>query len=346
MIKLEEKESRYMKAAVFDGKALKIREKEVPKINKDQVLIKVKAVGICGTDLAIIDGTLPVQPPIIPGHEFSGEVIEIGENVDDFWLNKRVTSEINTELDFNCYYCSKKMHSQCISRKALGIDKDGALAEYLATESYLLHEIPKEISFEQATFIEPLAAAYQTFEMMPIEEEDHFVAIFGMGKLGLLISQIVLNEGLYLIAIDGSEKKLELAKEFGAQHLINRNECKNIPETIRELTNGVGADIVIDATGNPNVMNDLIDSCRARGKIHVKSTHGMNLKINITDLVVREIKIFTSRCGPFTKAIQALKSKKIEVDPLISAKYSLDDIKLAFENYKKERDHVKSIIIF
>ncbi len=300
-----------MKAVIYTGKEIRLKNVPVPEISEFQVLIKVKAVGICGTDLAIIKGHLPVKPPIILGHEFAGEVIKVGKSVDPSWENKRVTSEINTNIDFTCFYCQKKLYTQCISRKAIGIDVDGALAEYIAVEDYLLHEIPDCLTFEEATFIEPLAAAYQTFEMMPLDPSDKIMAIFGLGKLGLLILQVAKSKGLEIIAVDGSEKKLELARNFNADHCINRHEEKSLPDKIKELTNDLGADVVVDATGNPNVLNDIIASCRTRGKVHVKSTHGLATPINLTDIVVRELTLYSSRCGPFDKAIEGLNSGQI-----------------------------------
>jgi L-iditol 2-dehydrogenase len=200
-----------MKAAVFDNKEIKIKMITEPIISNSQVLVRVQAVGLCGTDLAIIRGNLETPTPIILGHELAGEVVKLGKNVKNSWLNKRVTSEINSNVDFNCYYCKKGLYTQCVSRKAIGIDIDGALAEYIALESYLLHEIPDIITYDEATFIEPLAAAYQIFEMMPIGKKDHILAIFGQGKLGLLVTQVALSKGLELIVIDGSNIKLDLA---------------------------------------------------------------------------------------------------------------------------------------
>ncbi len=333
-----------MKAAIYDGKEINIKNVAEPIISKSQVLVQVRAVGICGTDLAIVQGSLPTPIPIILGHEFVGEVVKLGKEVDKAWLNKRVTSEINSNIDFNCYYCKQELFTQCISRKAVGIDIDGALAEHIALETYLLHEIPDSISNEDATFIEPLAAAYQTFEMMPLEQNDKIMAIFGLGKLGLLITQVALLKGLKLIVVDGSDKKLNLAKKFGAHHLINRLACKDIPQEIKNLTNSLGADIVVDTTGNPDALKDIIASCRTRGKIHVKSTHGFETPINLTDIVVRELILYSSRCGPFEKAIEGLKSGKIQVKELISKKFELDNIKEAFESYKLSRDHIKTIV--
>lgn len=333
-----------MKAAIYDENELAIKEVPIPKFDNTQVLIRVKSAGICGTDLAIVDGHLPTPTPLILGHEFAGKITDIGKKVDSSWLEKRVTSEINSNIDFNCYYCKKKEYTQCISRKALGIDVNGAFAEFITVESYLLHEIPDSMSYNEATFIEPLAAAYQTFEMMPTEKDDKKIAIFGLGKLGLLITQVAISKGLELIVVDGSDKKLKLAKKFGAKYLINRLICQDIPRKIKDFTNGLGTDIVVDATGNPDALDDAIASCRTKGKIHIKSTHGLHTSINLTDIVVRELTLYTSRCGPFEKAIKGLTSGEIKVKELISKQFYLDDIEKAFASYKESRDHIKTII--
>jgi len=334
-----------MKAAVFDGKEIKIKEVPKPLPTNSQALIRVKAVGVCGTDIAIIKGHLPTQTPLILGHEFAGEVVEVGNDVDLSWIGKRVTSEINSNIDFNCFFCKREIFTQCISRKALGIDIDGAFAEFIAVESYLLHEFPESISFEEATFIEPLAAAFQVFEMMYVDEDDKVIAIFGLGKLGLLICQVAILKGLKIIVVDESEKKLALAKKFGAKEIINRLKEKNVPKVIQNSTNGLGADIVVDATGNPDALEDIVASCRTRGKLHIKSTHGLATPINLTDIVVRELTLYSSRCGPFEKAIDGLKSGKIQVKDLISKEFSLDEIQEAFASYEESRDHIKTIIL-
>jgi threonine dehydrogenase-like Zn-dependent dehydrogenase len=333
-----------MKAAVFDGNEVIIENREIPRLKPSQVLIRVKVVGLCGTDLAIVEGHLPTPIPIVIGHEFSGVIEKVGAKVDSSWIGKRVVSEINSNLDFTCYYCKRKIFTQCVSRKAIGIDINGALAEFIAVESYLIHEIPDSLSFNESTFIEPLAAAYQTFEMMPLSNEDKSIAIFGLGKLGLLILQIAISKNLNPIAIDGSKKKLSLANNFGASKLINRLEEKDIATRIKEDTKGLGADIVVDCSGDPNAFNEIIGSCRTRGKIHIKSTHGLVTPINLTNLVVREITLYTSRCGPFTKAIEGLISNQISVQELISGQYKLNQVKEALNKYKSDRDTIKLII--
>ncbi len=334
-----------MKAAVFDGQNISIKEVPIPKLGDSQVLIKIKASGICGTDIAIVKGDLPTPVPLILGHEFAGEVIEVGKKVTSNWEGKHITSEINTNIDFSCYYCQRKIFSQCLSRKALGIDIDGSFAEYIVLEPYLLHEIPRKISYKEATFIEPLAAAYQTFEMMPLTDDDKVIAIYGLGKLGLLLTQVALTKGLDIIAVDSSDKKLSMAEKYGAKQLINYFEVENISDEIKSATDNLGADIVVDTTGNPEALIDIVASCKTRGKIHIKSTHGLRTPINLTDIVVREITVYSSRCGPFDKAIEGLSSGDIKVKNLISKMFDLENIKEAFAAYENDRDFIKAVIV-
>jgi threonine dehydrogenase-like Zn-dependent dehydrogenase len=334
-----------MKAVVYDGKQAMVKDVPKPVPTSTQALIQVHAVGICGTDIAIIKGHLPTPIPLILGHEIAGEVVEVGKSVNRQWIGKRVTTEINSNICGKCFYCKRNIPTQCVSRKALGIDIDGGFANFIAVESYLLHEIPSSINYLQATFIEPLAAAYQTFEMMPLEIDDKTIVIFGMGRLGLLLLQVAKSKGLNVIAIDGSNVKLALAKKWGAMFVINRIQAQGtIVQLIKEHTQGLGADIVVDCTGQPEGLHEIIAACRTRGKIHMKSTHGLAVPIPLTDVVVREITIFSSRCGPFEKAIIGLKSGEIHVDELITQIFPLDHIDLAIASYSVSRDHIKTIL--
>ena len=334
-----------MKAAIFDGQDISIKEIPKPELENSQVLIRVKASGVCGTDLAIVRGHLLTPTPLILGHEFAGKIVEVGKKVNQNWLGKRVTSEINSNIDFKCYYCQREIFTQCVSRKALGIDINGSFAEYIAVESYLLHEIPNNISYKEATFIEPIAAAYQTFETMPLGSDDKTIAIFGLGKLGLLLCQVAVINGLEILGIDHSDRKLNLAKNLGAKHLIKSSAAESVVDKIKSITGNLGADIVVDTTGNPNALKEIVLSCRSRGKIHIKSTHGQETPINLTDIVVREITLYSSRCGPFDKAINALSTGVVQVNELISKEYPLDNIKEAFNSYEKNQDHIKTIIL-
>jgi len=160
-----------------------------------------------------------------------------------------------------------------------------------------------------------------------------------------LLCQVAIINGLEVIVIDGSDKKLSMAKKYGAKHLINRFDAENIVEEIRGFTNNLGADIVVDTTGNPEALIKIVASCKTRGKIHIKSTHGLKTPVNLTDIVVREITVYSSRCGPFGKAIEGLRSKIVKVNDLISKEYNLENIKEAFATHDKNQDFIKAVIV-
>jgi alcohol dehydrogenase len=333
-----------MKAVIFDGNKLFLKNIPNPIAGKNQALIYIHAIGVCGTDLAIVNGKISTPVPIILGHEFAGEIIDINnKNLKQHWIGKRVTSEINTNTCGTCFYCKQGISTHCIKRKALGIHTNGAMAEFIAVDINLLHEIPDSISYNEATFIEPLAAAYQTFEMMPLTSHDKTIAVFGMGKLGLLLLQVAKQYELEIIAVDGSEHKLRIAKKLGASFIINHHKEKDIPQKIKTKWEN-GADIVIDATGNPNALDVILSSCRSRGKIHIKSTHGISAPINLTEIVQREIIIYTSRCGTFSKAIQGLKTQKVKVNDLISKIFPLERAVEAFEPNNFTHKHIRTLI--
>ncbi len=352
-----------MKAAVFNGSELEVKEVPDPKLLEEEVLIKIKYCGICGTDIAIVNGWYKVPTPLIIGHEFVGEVVKVANPRHSHLIGKDVACEINSKICGKCYYCVRGMPTHCVERKALGIDIDGGMAEYIAVPHYLIHMIPDSIKLEDATFIEPLAAAYQTFEMMPLPTpasqiattkvnqsvgsvavnlKQENAAVFGLGKLGLLIIQVAKQYGLNVIAVDRSEKKLNLAVKLGADYHVNPNKI-DVVQKIKMITNGVGVDYAIDCTGNDEILQQVISSTRSRGKIHIKSTHGLPASINITELVVREISIHTSRCGPFEKAIKGLESKKISVSEILTHVFPLEQINKAFE-ILKEPSTIKVLI--
>lgn len=340
-----------MKAAVFDGTKLEVKDVPEPKLLDDYVLIRVKYCGICGTDIAIVRGWYKVATPLIIGHELVGEVAKVANPRHSHLVGKNVTCEINVNICGKCYYCVRGLPTHCMTRKAIGIDLDGGMAEYIAVPHYTIHIIPDSIKLDDATFIEPLAAAYQTFETMPLPSagsqiattkvkesvgsmavnlKQENVGIFGMGKLGLLIMQVAKQHRLNVIAIDNSEKKTNLAAKLGADYHIDSSKV-DVVQKIKSITNGIGLDYAIDCTGDEKVMDQVIASTRSRGKIHIKSTHGLPVPMNITDLVVREISIYTSRCGPFKKAIQGLESKKISVKDVLTHVFPLEQINKAFD---------------
>ncbi|MHA1230717.1 MAG: zinc-dependent alcohol dehydrogenase [Candidatus Helarchaeota archaeon] len=325
-----------MKAAVLRDSGINIETVPKPIPREGQVLIKNIAVGICKTDISIIKGDYKIPLPRILGHEFAGIIEEVGNGVKGLKPGDRVTSEINISCG-HCYFCRSGQRTQCLTVKAIGIYEDGAFAEYTLTPAYNVHKIGN-IDFNNATFIEPLAAAINTFDMSPLKKQHKNVVVIGAGKLGLLILQVAKIYGRKVIVIGKSH--LNLAKNLGADMIINAQK-EDFRKIIYDHTNEVGADVVVETTGNPQGIEMALDIIRNRGLICLKSTHGLMVPLDLTKIVVKELHLQGSRCGNFKKAIKMF--HKIRVKPLISKIYSLNDIKKAIKEAQKS-ENIKIII--
>ncbi len=323
-----------MKAALLYG-PMDIRLEEVL-TPKGEVLIEVEEVGICGTDKALYKGTYPLKKvPLIPGHEISGKVVK--SPIREL-IGRRVTTEINIYCG-KCWFCRNGLKTHCPHRKALGISTDGGMAEYLAVPLELVH--PVDLTPEEASFVEPLAAVIETFVMAPPPRNSR-VLILGAGAIALLSAQYVKlyePELLILSAKRGSPKS-NIARRY-AEFI----PVEELDEFVKEVTpEGAGFDYVIEATGSPEGAKLALKYVRPRGVIAAKSTHGVEVRLDYTSLVVKEVSLIGSRCGPFDKAIDAISNGIVEVTPLITSKFTLDKVREAFEASLK-RDQVKVHVI-
>jgi len=297
------------------------------------VRLNVRRVGICGTDKAMYLGKYPPRKlPLIPGHEIYGVVDGVGDGAEE-WRGRRVTTEINVACG-RCWYCKHGMRSHCPDRKALGISIDGGMAEHVITPAENLHAVD-ELTDVQAAFVEPLAAVVEMLKQAPPEGENFLV--LGAGTIGLLSAQLLSAQGKVVVVARGDSPKAEIVESMGLRFLpledLRRYVESNTPE-------GQGFDYVIEATGSPEGLLMAIRSVRPRGTIAAKSTHGLPVKIDYTSLVVREVKLIGSRCGPFEEAIKLMKEGRIRVEELLTSERSLGQVKEAFE-LSLRRDQVK-----
>lgn len=272
-----------------------------------EALIRVHQAGICATDIQLVKGYMGFQG--ILGHEFVGTVEQADEH--ERFIGKRVAGEINAACRI-CPTCQAKRPTHCPNRTTLGIDRrDGAFADYLCLPVENLHPLPKEISNDQAVFIEPLAAACQILEQVSIATTDRIVVI-GDGKLGLLCAQVLQTTPCELIILGRHPKKLALLEQQG------------IHTTIQAEDISPGVDTVIEATGTPEGLKLASRLVRPRGAIVLKSTYHGQTTFDFTALVVNEVALIGSRCGPFPQAIELLRQSHIKVEPLIHARFAID----------------------
>lgn len=300
-----------MKVLYYDGQ-LSIREIETPSPKKNEALIKILLAGICQTDIEITRGYMNFAG--IPGHEFVGKVEACANKK---WIGKKVVGEINMACE-ECSFCKEGMQNHCSERTVLGIQgKDGTFAEYITLPLKNLYEVPPSVKDDEAVFVEPLAAACRILEQVTIKKNAR-VLVLGDGKLGLLIGQILSQTKCTLLCAGKHPEKLSFLSSLG------------IPTQMEKEVKEKVFDFVIEATGNPEGIKKALDLILPEGTIILKSTyHGSN-ETEIVRVVVDEIKLIGSRCGPFNQAIHLLKEKHVTVSPLISKIFPLNEASEAF----------------
>ena len=314
-----------MRALVFDRELKYTTDYPIPQPASNEALIRITYAGICNTDIEITGGYMGFKG--IPGHEFVGIVEKCGrKNL----IGKRVAGEINTGCG-HCLYCRNKMQNHCPSRSVLGIlNRDGVFAEYTILPVKNLHMIPDSISNEEAVFVEPLAAAYEILEQIDISSSDK-VCVLGDGKLGLLVAQVIETTGSNLVAAGKHPEKLSILDKAGIKTRLS-SDFKE-----REF------DIVIDCTGSPSGMETALRIVKPRGKIVLKTTIAKTSRIDLNQIVINEINLIGSRCGPFPAAIKAIGSGEIDLYPLISKVFSLKEGIKAFQ-YASKKNALKVIL--
>lgn len=326
----------YQAAVLTAPGKIELVERRVPDLAAGEALVRVSHAGICGTDLALYCGEYQAALPMVLGHEFSGHVVNTGDRRDSEWIGARVTAEINNTcisraLSGQCPACRAGIPSHCQTRTVLGIsDCDGVFAEYVRVPVRNLHALPGTMPIQHGPFIEPLAAAMQTFELTPIAPKET-VVVLGAGRLGVLVCKVAALKGARVIAVSRSPYKLQLARKFGAHILIDASEEDPRAEVMK-LTDALGAHVVVEATGTQDGLNTAFDLVRPRGTICVKSMPGTGSHdFPLTRAVVDEIRIQGSRCGPFGKATRLMARHGLDMDLLISQVFPLDEICAAFE---------------
>lgn len=299
-----------MNALVFDGKLKLARDYPMPQAPVGESLVRVLRAGICNTDLEITKGYMGYHGVL--GHEFVGMVEE------GAMKSARVVGEINA-YDGTCPTCMRGDVTHCPNRTTLGIvNRDGALADYITLPTRNLHPVPNSISDVQAVFVEPLAAACEITERVHVKPSDR-VCVIGDGKLGLLCAQVLHLTGCNLLVIGRRTEKLAILKRRGINTTTDADPSEK------------HFDIVVDCTGNADGFNLARKVTRPRGTLVLKSTFHGGQEMAFAPIVIDEMSIVGSRCGPFEPALRLLEKKLVEVEPMISAEYPIERGLEAFE---------------
>jgi threonine dehydrogenase-like Zn-dependent dehydrogenase len=302
-----------MLALHFDGQTARVRDVADPADFPDSALVRVSLAGICDTDLQLVKGYMDFRGVL--GHEFVGTIVDapIGE-----LHGRRVVGEINFACE-SCPVCDAGMQRHCPSRRVLGIlNADGALAEYVRIPVANLHTVPDSVPDAAAVFAEPLAAAFEILDQVDIEAGQDCV-VLGDGKLGLLVAQVLRNAGAHVRTVGKHSKKLAVLERLGIE-TVALADWRPQPTSL-----------VVEATGSREGFECAVAAVKPRGTIVLKSTFAERPEIDLAPLVVNEVRVIGSRCGPFPPALRALEAGNVDVASLVSDRLPLRDAALALQ---------------
>jgi len=334
-----------------EPKVLRIQESPTPDLAADEALIRVKACGICGSDVHGYDGSSGRRiPPLIMGHEAAGVIEGMGAKVEGFSLGDRVTFD-STVYCGECEYCLEGKVNLCDRRMVLGVScgeyrRHGAFAEYVAVPSRILYKLPPSLPFEHAAMIEAVSVAVHAVGRVKFQPGDASVVV-GAGMIGLLLVQAARAAGCYrVIAVDLDKDRLKLAKELGATQSINPLESDTI-ETILGATAGQGARVSFEVVGSTPTVETAIQATRKGGAVVLVGNLAPQVEFPLQSVVTREITLFGScaSAGEYPKCIELMDKGAIKVSPLISAQATLEEGAEWFDRlYAKEAGLMKVIL--
>ncbi len=338
-----------MKAAVLYGiRDLRLEDVPKPELSDNEVLIRVGASGICGTDIHIYRGEWKTNTPIILGHEFSGVIADVGREVKGLNIGDPVVAEPNIPCG-SCYFCRMSERNYfCENLEATGVTINGAFAEYVKIVASNVYRLPEGYNLDEAALIEPLACCVRGIDQAEIKVGDT-VAIIGAGPVGLILLQLALQSGASMvIQTDMEDSRLSLAKDLGADHTINVTEEDPV-ESIKELTGGYGVDVAIEAVGKPEAITQAMRATRRGGRLVIfgVSPEDAVWKVRPFELYDKELTIKTSYRSPYTfqRAVKIAVSGRVRLKPLISHIFKLDDIHRAFEVAEKRLEGAVKVLV-
>lgn len=328
-----------MKALVYHGpRNVKLETRQIPTPKAGEVLVKTRAVSICGSDLGayrLHEVSDRWAPPIVLGHEFAGEIAALGENVTGLKVGQRVSANPILYCG-DCYYCKQGMINLCSNRHSLGTSiggsaTDGALQEYFTVRQEAIIPLDDRVTFEQGALLEPLAVCFCAAQNGSFGKGER-VAVIGAGPIGLMIVKFLKAQGTGTIIVsDILDERLKFATKYGADAVVNARS-ESVPDKVLELTEGIGVDRVIVAGGAPTVMDDSLKMVRNGGKIVLVALMHQEFHIDPIKIVGRGISIIGSYM--FTteqrNVMELIATKQVYVDDMITSKHSMEDAEELF----------------
>jgi L-iditol 2-dehydrogenase len=337
-----------MKAAVWHGgKDVRIEELPDPKVNIDEVLVRVRSAGICGSDAHAFEGKSKRRvPPLILGHEFAGVVADVGTGVLDFQNGDRVVVEPIISCGA-CEPCSNGRTNICLEIRLIGLHIPGAFAEYIAVPASKCYKLPDSVSFDEATLVEPLSVATHAVNMTPTRVGDNLLVI-GSGVVGLLVLQVARHRvGGNVFVSDLIDHKLDLAKRLGANEVIH-SAREDVTKRVGELTKGKGVDAVIEAVGVQDTLQQALTVVKRGGDVTITGLLEQMIQVDIMKLVTNEITIRGDYCytsAEFKASLDLVATGTVQLKPLITHSFPLTDIAKAVDVLTEgKEEHIKVLL--
>ncbi|AIF53478.1 zinc-binding dehydrogenase [Pelosinus sp. UFO1] len=326
---------------------LHVMEREEPKVGKDEVKILVKYAGICGSDLHMYEGRYKVNAPVTLGHEFAGEVVEVGENVTEVKVGERVTSETTFYICGQCKYCKSKDYNLCKERKGLGNQQDGAFTKYVVARKESIHKLPENVDYQSGALTEALACAHHAVAKSKIKKGD-VVVVLGPGPIGLFVAQIAKTYDAKVI-ITGLEKdkgRLEKGKELGIDVTVDIQN-QDLKQTVNELTQGYGADVVFECTGAPPSVNFGLDLLTKKGQyVQVGIFPTAEILTDFEKIIQKELSITGCRSqkpSDWEPSLQLMNDNSVNAKALISHQFNITEWDKAYATIKSG-DAIKVVL--
>jgi len=342
-----------MKALVLEEyNRFEYKDMPRPEIESDEVLIRVKACGICGSDVHGMDGSSGRRrPPIIMGHEAAGVIEEIGTDVSGWNVGDRVTFD-STVYCGSCFFCRQGRNNLCDNRKVLGVScedyrRDGAFAEYVAVPQHILYRLPDGVTFEQAAMVEALSIAVHAAARTPVSPGDTAVVV-GAGMIGLLVVQALKAAGCgRVMAADLDRKRLELAQQLGADVILRSDECDVAVEVVK-LTDGRGAQRACEVVGISQTVQAAIACVRKGGSVTLVGNVSPAVELPLQSVVTREITLYgtCASSGEYPACLDMIQQGQVNVDAVISAKALLSEGGDWFERLYDKEPGLMKVILF
>lgn len=325
---------------------IKIIEKEIPKnIGSKLALVKTRAAGICSSDIHVFKGTSPFAVyPRVMGHEIVGEVAEIGSEVTTLKIGDRVVLE-PIEYCGECYACRINRPNVCENLKVRGVNVDGGFQEYFIASADKLHKFPDDLEWEKAVMIEPFSIGAQVCFRGDIKEND-LVLIFGAGPTGLAVLENAKIAKAICIVADINDKRLEFAKEFNADYVLNPDKV-DMKKEIEKISHNMMCNIVVDAVGLPSIIEDALSLASVAGRVVSLGFTNTFANVSLNNLTKKELSLIGSRLQThqFKKCIKIFSKRKINITKLITHILNYDQIYKALDLIENHTDEVGKIIL-